>query len=436
MGVVADDVGNPAGHENDDPHRDHDADMNSKPGVVGHSGDLIGDLGGADSPWAHDVPISPPPPLPEAWTRVEPVTLSAPSIAGHLAEPAGQLADPTHPSQPHAATESDGHRSRRSLLAVGVVGILVVAVIGARAVVGGGDDEGTDGDSAAEVATDDSAPTTADTATTVVRTRIPSGSQASGSASSVPATTAADELPEAPRQWVTTPIALDPRLQSMTVPTQIVVLNTDGVVHVIDIADGCVRSVDTEARSLPTSRSPWVIDGVVITSYSNERRHAAEHRTATCTQVDIPGGTESDPRSRRAPTTSSWRPTTGRATSNRRTSCSPPMARRAKSPVDRRGLRDLGTASTCRATGEAIVSDSGGVYAIDAAGTRPPPEPGHPRRRRRQPRPGSRVRRSADVSSTCGSTECRVNGAVCHRPRPRRSTGATTRASACRPTAR
>jgi hypothetical protein len=77
-----------------------------------------------------------------------------------------------------------------------------------------------------------------------------------------------EPLPEPAPEWVTTQVVLDPRLQAMTVPTELVVMNGAGVVHVIDVPSGVMRSIDTDIGR--TSLAMVVGDrAIAVTSYDD-----------------------------------------------------------------------------------------------------------------------------------------------------------------------
>src|SRR6187549_2704696 len=127
--------------------------------MCGVDDDVVRDLGlgGEDSPWAHDVPASPAPPLPDAWTRVEPPRDPSPTIdAGWARGAAPDSAPDTAPDPttttgigvdaPPAVDEdtdriapAPGHR-RRPAMIVGAIALVGLAAVGTSMVLGGSDE--------------------------------------------------------------------------------------------------------------------------------------------------------------------------------------------------------------------------------------------------------------------------------------------------------
>ena len=218
-------------------------------------------LGGADSPWAHDLPIGEPAPLPAAWTaapvapgesrggnQIERVVPEAPVV----------LAVPGAPPQ-RADAPTPGHRHRRAALLIGVAALFAAAVVGSQ-LAGGGDDATSDDDPAAAApdSVDDGqvASTSSPSITVPRRTRLR------------PTTSIAEQLPPPPPEWVTSTVALDPRVAAIAAPTQLVALAGDGTLHVIDLSTGTMRSIDTGQSGTNSLVSLGASD-VLLSSYSS-----------------------------------------------------------------------------------------------------------------------------------------------------------------------
>jgi len=152
-------------------------------------------------------------------------------------------------------------------------------------------------------------------------------------------------------------------LQSMTVPTQIIVLNAEGILHVIDVPTGVLRSIDTGVG--PSNLAVIVGDrAIAVTSYSGGDVTLVNTDGAVY-DVDVPGGAGQI----------LARPGTNDfviAPSNWSQNTPPPNYLLAadgtitvSGPLDEYGLWGV---QYLRATGEAIVNDSGGTYGINADG--------------------------------------------------------------------
>jgi len=229
-------------------------------------------LGGADSPWAHDLPIGEPAPLPAAWTaapvapgesrggnQIERVVPEAPVV----------LAVPGAPPQ-RADAPTPGHRHRRAALLIGVAALFAAAVVGSQ-LAGGGDDPTSDDDPAAAApdSVDDGqvASTSSPSITVPRRTRLR------------PTTSIAEQLPPPPPEWVTSTVALDPRVAAIAAPTQLVALAGDGTLHVIDLSTGTMRSIDTGQSGANSVVSLGASD-VLLSSYSSN--------SVTLARADVP----------------------------------------------------------------------------------------------------------------------------------------------------
>ncbi len=191
-------------------------------------------LGGDDSPWAHDVPAGPPPVLPPSWSKRNaelhddssstPVDLSHGGRADHSVVASGEgLGD-------------RGPPRRRWPIALVLAAGVAVGVVAAH--VGRSGDSERIGDPIA-VKNDPMVerPTEVSVDSTVT----------SGGPSTRPLTNVAHTLPEPEPQWVAAPpIELSPRLQAMTVPTELIALNSDGTLLSIPIPTGAVHSIETQ----------------------------------------------------------------------------------------------------------------------------------------------------------------------------------------------
>ena len=248
-----------------------------------------------------------------------------PTIAGPLGT--GPLPDPTLAGPTPDATLAGPHRQRRGVVVAGVVGMLIAAAIGAQFIVNQGDDEagGDSVEDADRAAPSSSAPRPTDAPSDTVddgpSTLLPAPSPATTRTTS-PATTVSDTLPEPAPAWVSSPIALSPRLQAMTVPTQVVVLNTDGILHVIDLPAGVLRSIDTGVHG-PNLAVVVGDEAIAVSVVTAAKRSRWSTRTVRCTTSRYrvaPGRCWPD----RAPTTSSCaervveQPTTARHPDRRR----------------------------------------------------------------------------------------------------------------------
>jgi len=198
-------------------------------------------LGGGDSPWAHDLPIADPAPLPTAWATAAAEALgSPPENPLERDTPVVPLTTPADPGTPPIPTDAPtpGHRHRRTALVIGLVGLLAAVVVGSELAGGGDAPTSVDDETAASVttATSDTAQSGPTSAPVIkVQTRNRPG----------PTTSAADRLPEPPPEWVSSTVALDPRVASIAAPTQLVALSRDGTLHLIDTSTGAMQSIDT-----------------------------------------------------------------------------------------------------------------------------------------------------------------------------------------------
>ena len=235
-------------------------------------------LGGDDSPWAHDLPIAEPAPLPPGWTESERSVPVEPTGRHDVAPAADESSAPLRPpafAPPDAMPAVTGaptpeHRHRRTVLVVGLVGLLAAAVIGSQLVGRDGGGTADDADSAPGVssATSDSDTTDATSGpTTTSRPRLR------------PTTTFGDRLPEPEPEWVAATIELDPRLAAFTTPTELVALGSDGTLHIINTATATMRSIDTDRSGLEAMMAVGAHD-ILLTSYS--------HNDVTAARVDEP----------------------------------------------------------------------------------------------------------------------------------------------------
>ena len=217
-------------------------------------------LGGDDSPWAHDLPITEPAPLPGTWTaapeppRVDLIDRDAPKFP---APPLTGLAQPSNP----ADAPTPVHHHRRSAIVIGIVGLFAAAAIGSQ-LAGGGDNPASDDESAVTVASGSSAApaTTAASESTTPPTTVLSHLRQE------PTTSVADPLPAPAPEWVTTTVALNPRVAAIAAATQIVALGRDGALHVIDTSTGAMQSIDS-GLSVGDLTLSLGAHGVLLTSY-------------------------------------------------------------------------------------------------------------------------------------------------------------------------
>ena len=156
-------------------------------------------LGGGDSPWAHDLPIVDPAPLPAAWARAAVEADESPPVdrldRDTPVVPLGAPGEPDTPPIP-ADTPTPGHRHRRTAVVVGLVGLLAAAVIGSQ-LAGGGDDPAPDDESAATVTL---ASSTTKPSPPVVKVQTRNRLR--------PTTSVANRLPAPPPEWVSSTVAL------------------------------------------------------------------------------------------------------------------------------------------------------------------------------------------------------------------------------------
>jgi hypothetical protein len=297
-------------------------------------------LGGEDSPWAHEMPVPPAPRLPDSWARSEPQP-PAPEPPG----PAQGDDDGLVPVPPIAP-----RRSRPALIGFGLVGIVAALFVGSQFIGGDGDAE-TASDvepSIAEPQTTERPRKTIPPPTSTERVR--------------PSTSAS--LPEPDPVWTSAPISLHPRIQAMTEPTQVVVLDSDSVLHVIDLPAGVVRSIDTKVGGADLA---LVVgdEAIAVRSY-NGGGVTVVNVDGPLVEVDIPGGAGE----------MLARPGTNDfvVTPNSWSSAEPEnllvAADGTTTDIENGPLRDYGIWGVryLAATGEAVVNDSGGTYAIDATG--------------------------------------------------------------------
>lgn len=307
-------------------------------------------LGGEDSPWARDVPIADPSPLPTAWqsadVEVASEVASEPPSGGPVADaPAALVAEP-------APTPPSTHR--RAVLVAGLVGLLAAAAIGSQLV--RSDDHATH-----DPAADSSEPGAS--ATTTTADAGPSTTERTRARTRT-STTVGDVLPEPVPQWELTSVALSPRLGALTVPTELVALTNNGLLYLIDVSTGSVRSIDTE---LPTTDVMLGIGRNDIMLGSYNRNDVLLARVGEpLTKITISGG----------PGQVLARPGTDEfiVVPNMYDPISPYLLRigsddRAARMVDGPML-DVNPweIKFLPATGELIVNDSGGVYVIDETG--------------------------------------------------------------------
>jgi hypothetical protein len=333
-------------------------------------------LGGEDSPWAHDVPAAAAPPLPDSWTRRDPpdgtgtsvdtppavdVPTAPGSSWGHVADAAHTDAAHTDGAHTEAALVPSAHR-RRPAVIVGALVLVGFAAVATSMVLGGSD----------EKAQDEAAPSVSTTVATSAPDEAPSttSSSTTDSAPTEPPTTPSrseppDSLPEPERVWVNTPITLGPRLQAMTVPTQIVVLNADGILHVIDVPTGVLRSIDT---GVDRTNLTLVVGDKAIAVASYDRGDVTLVNTdGAVHDVDIPGGAGQIVA--RAGTNdfivapSNW--TGNEPPPDVLLAADGTMTQVAEGPLRAYGVWGV---RYLPATGEAVVNDSGGTYAISADG--------------------------------------------------------------------
>jgi hypothetical protein len=200
---------------------------------------------GEDSPWAHDVPIQPPAPLPAAWTSLVvdhsvvagDGLMRANTRASQAGGPGDQLLDPPRPVD---AAGTPLTNRKRSVLVAGVFGLAAAIAIGSQVIGGGSADSNG---SAARAGVNEGA--TFDSQVWFPDTE-PAPSSTAGSRQ--PAATTAT-LPEPEPQWVTTQVELSARLQQMTAPTEVIALAEGGTLISISIPSGEVHSIDTQGFS-------------------------------------------------------------------------------------------------------------------------------------------------------------------------------------------
>jgi hypothetical protein len=304
-------------------------------------------LGGEDSPWAHDVPVPPAPPLPDSWTRDERAAPAPPDV------PAPEFDSLRSEPDIVAGAPSGPRRSRPALVVVGIVGIVAALIVGSQFI--GGDDGGED-DSDLESELSIPVPQRTDpTPSTVAPTRSTERARPEPPAS----------LPEPEPVWARTRVELSPRLQAMTLPTEVVVLDSDAILHVIDVPTGVLHSIDTQVNGGDLA----VVLGdeaIAVRSYNGDGVTVLDV-DGRVYDVEIPGGAGE----------MVARPGTNDfvVTPNNWSGTGMPVnllvaADGTTVDVPEGPLREYGVWALryLRATGESIVDESGGTYAIDSAG--------------------------------------------------------------------
>jgi len=264
-------------------------------------------LGGGDSPWAHDLPIAAPAPLPAAWATAAAASAQAqsdqaqsnrsetdqsPSERPPAVDPLERdtpvfpLAGP-EPSPIGTRVPAPEHRHRRTALVIGLVGLLMAAVIGSQLARGGDDPTSADDESATTV-TSGTSGTTAATETTAATQRTTPPIVFQSRPPPRPTTTVGDRLPPPPPEWVASTVALSPRIAAIAAPTQVVALGRDGTLHLIDTSTGMMHSIDTGTAASNLMLSLGAHD-VLLSSYDRSEVTLARVREPP-TQVDLEGG--------------------------------------------------------------------------------------------------------------------------------------------------
>ncbi len=251
---------------------------------------------GEDSPWARDVPIPPPPFFPAAWSRsgqephdARPIDVPTPppqhrrlaetrrDTAPIVDQPVVDSAPVDRPIVDPAGGATPLTARRRSALFAGLLGVVVVAAVVAQLVGGRGSESNgavTPDDSTDAAVADSSVPDTEAPTTTQRRPDRPSSTVAT--------------LPEPEPQWVTAPIALSPRMQAMTVPTEVIALSQDGTLHSIAIPTGVVRSLAADDGS---ASGGLVVgrESMVVVDY-NDGSYTLARVGYPSTPIEVPGG--------------------------------------------------------------------------------------------------------------------------------------------------
>ncbi|MET0908333.1 MAG: hypothetical protein ABWZ99_02600, partial [Ilumatobacteraceae bacterium] len=258
-------------------------------------------------------------------------------------------------------TTNGRHRSRRSIIALGVVGVVLVAAVGAALARGGDSTDDAAGGPSAGDATEVSDSTEAAPSTTERARPIPAAPDRPATS---PDETSAP-LPEPAPEWVTTQVVLDPRLQAMTVPTELVVMNGEGNIRLLEIPTGVMRSIDTDIGR--TSLAMVVGDRAIAVSSYDDGALAIVDPDGTVSEVELLGGAG---QMLARPGTNDFLV----APNNWSGSEPPPnlvvAADGSATEVDGGPMAeyDIWSIRHIPATGEAVVEDSGGAYALDAAG--------------------------------------------------------------------
>jgi hypothetical protein len=153
----------------------------------------------------------------------------------------------------------------------------------------------------------------------------------------------------------------------MALPTQVVVLNADGILHVIDMPTGVLRSIDTRIDRRSDLAVVVGDDAIAVTSYSGTDDVTVINMDGTVHDVDIPGGAgQMISRSGTNDFVVSPNNWTGNG--------QPPnillSADGTITEITTGAIAEYGVwgVQYLDATHEAVVTDSGGTYAIDATG--------------------------------------------------------------------
>ncbi|MET0661679.1 MAG: hypothetical protein ABWZ42_00970 [Ilumatobacteraceae bacterium] len=313
-------------------------------------------LGGSDSPWAHDLPIVDPAPLPAAWTTaaVEPEE-SSPVDRLDRDTPVVPLGAPGEPDTPPVPADAPtpGHRHRRTAVVVGLAGLLAAAVIGSQ-LARGGDDTTLDDDESAATVT--SASSTTEPSTPVVKVQTRNRLR--------PTTSVADRLPAPPPEWVTTNVALSPRVAAIAAPTQLVALGRDGTLHVIDTSTGAMHSIDTgmSAGSMTLSLGAT---NVLLSSYDRSDLTLARVGEPP-TSVDFDGGVarviDGSGTDDFILVPNTWTPRSSEVVRLGSDAQSVAVSTGPLAQYDPWQIQFLET------TGQMIINDTGGVYLVDENG--------------------------------------------------------------------
>ncbi len=160
---------------------------------------------------------------------------------------------------------------------IGLVGLLAAAVVGSQ--LAQGDDDPTSDDESATVTTvPDDAQSASTTAPVIkVQTRPRPG----------PTTSVSDRLPEPPPEWVSSTVALSPRVAAIPA-TRLAALRRDGTLYVIDTSTGAMDSIDTGMSGINLTLSLRA-DDVMLSSY--ERDYVTLARVGVPpVRVDVDGG--------------------------------------------------------------------------------------------------------------------------------------------------